>query len=145
MSAYIHYTSITPPNTVGWEMSWPNTPLDTWNAMRTIRTIYNSSEVQFATNGYGYGYPNEDQSLHKSIIVYFESRETLDSYLSNNPMNLITICEDSTVVQYCEDNNIVYSISISDTTGSLSDVIFSIDNDNVDKWSVVDNSELPTL
>ena len=145
MPAYIYYTSTTPSNTVDWETNWPDTPLDTWHAIRTIRTIYNDDEVQFASNGYGHGYTNEDQPLHKAIIVYFESRETLDSYLSNNSTNLITICEDSTVVQYCEDNNIVYNISIIDTTSSLLDIILSIDNDNVDNWSVADDSDLPRL
>lgn len=143
MPAYIYYTSTTPQDTVEWETSWPNTPLDTWNAMRNIRTIYNSDQVQIATNGYGYSV--DVWPLHKAIIVYFESRELLDSYLSNNSVNLMTICEDSTVVQYCQDNNIVYSISINDTASSLSDVIFSLGDDQVDNWSVVDDSQLPTL
>ena len=128
MAAYIYYTSTTPPNTVEWETqpSWIDGSLNTGNAINVIKNITDGGTVQIASNEMG--------SNPKKFIVYFENRQTLDSYLSSNPVNVITICEDPAVVSYCADNNIIYSISISDTVSTLTDVISSIDIANFDNW-----------
>jgi hypothetical protein len=128
MASYIYYTSTTPPNTEEWEIrsDWIDGALNTGNAINVIKEITDGGIVQIASNEMG--------SNPKKFIVYFEQRQTLDSYLSNNPVNVMTICEDPAVVSYCADNNIVYSISISDTVSTLTEVISSIDPENFDNW-----------
>ena len=70
-------------------------------------------------------------------IIYFDSRQELDSHLNSNWSFISLISSNSEVIKYCEDNNITYSVSINDTDYSLTDLIESIDKDNFAYWCLV--------
>ena len=125
MATYIYYESTTPTGVTQWEL------LD--NYKESIHLLFNATD-NINSDGL-LEIAGMDNLVTMKFIIYFENKQTADSYLSNTP-NLVSICSDSEVVKYCNDNNIVYSISVNDTSNTLTEIIASTDSDNFSSWSI---------
>jgi hypothetical protein len=125
MAAYIYYKSTRPVEVLEWE-THSDYVSATVLAIDLIKSISDGGLIQIADKG--------ETANPKVIICYFENRETLDSYLSNNPVNVVSVCSDPSVVEYCQNNNIIYEVSINDTSKSLTEVISMVDPENFDDW-----------
>ena len=125
MSTYIYYESTTPSGVTQWEL------LD--NYKEVIHSLFDATD-NIISDGL-HEIAGMSNLVTMKFIIYFENQQSAESYI-NNPPNVISLCSDPAVVTYCKDNNIIYSISVNDTSNTLTEIIASIDNDNFSSWSI---------
>ena len=125
MATYIYYESTTPPGVTQWELFDKNAET-ILSLIEATDNIISDELIEVA---------GRSNSVITKLIIYFENKQTADAYLSNTP-NVVSFCSDPEMVKYCNDNNIVYSVSVNDTSNTLTEIIDSVDSDNFSGWSI---------